>query len=132
MEGRMEISRCISKHKNIGFTLFEVLVALMIIAISFTAILKASSQNIAQRIRVQDKIISQWVATQGIKLVQLGLVKASRQFSTTKVTTIFNQRWYWRVQYNPSPIPMVRQITLIISHNQDGPFIEQFIGYCSS
>ena len=81
--------------KYSGFTLIEVLLALAIIAIAFTALLKATSQDIAATTRIKDKTISHWVATQGITLIQLGLLSSSNNQEISQVTTLFNQRWFW-------------------------------------
>ena len=44
-----------------GFTLLEVLIALAIISIALTAIIKASSQNIKDTAYLEDKAIANWV-----------------------------------------------------------------------
>ena len=82
-------------HK--GFTLIEVLLALAIIAISLTALLKATSEDISITDRIKNKSISHWVAMQGVAAVQLGLIKIHLNQEATEVTTLLGQKWYWRV-----------------------------------
>lgn len=106
-----------------GFTLIEVLIALSIIAISLTALLKNISQNISTTQRVHDKVISHFVAMQGVTMVQLGLLPINSQGST-QATDILNQRWYWRIKTNPTPIKKVQAFTVVVSKNQTGPFQE--------
>lgn len=105
-----------------GFTLIEVLIALAIIAISLTALLKSLSQSILTTQRIQDKTISHFVATQGVTLAQLGLLPLTQ--GSTQMTEMFNQRWYWRIESTPSPIKKVRELTVTVSKNQAGPFRE--------
>lgn len=115
--------------KTKGFTLIEVLLALAVIAISLTALLKASAQNIRNTERLKNKIISHWVAMQGLAAIQLGLIDFKNQAELTEVTEIANQRWYWRVKRTPSPFSHVDQITLTVSKKQAGPFFDPLIGY---
>lgn len=49
-------------NKNIGFTLIEVMIALVILAISLAAVVKVTSQSISNLEYVQNKTIAHWVA----------------------------------------------------------------------
>src|SRR5215212_2123333 len=111
-----------------GFTLIEVLLALAVIAISLTALLKTSAENIRNTARIKDKTISQWVAMQGIAAAQLGLIDLSQK-EVTEVTKIAGQRWYWRIQHGPSSIPHVEKLVIRLSKHQQGPFRDPLIGY---
>ena len=55
-----------------AFTLIEVLLALAVIAIALTALLKVTSQDVSYARRLKDKTLSHWVAKQGVSMVQLG------------------------------------------------------------
>lgn len=112
-----------------GFTLIEVLLALAVIAISLTALLKASAENIHNTERLKNKIISHWVAMQGLAAMQLKLVDFKTQKEITEVTELLGERWYWRVKRDASPFQHVEQITIRVSKHQAGPFIDPLIGY---
>lgn len=105
-----------------GFTLIEVLLALAIIAIALTALLKATASNVTNTNRIKEKTISHWIAVQGVSMIQLGLVPIKSNEEITQVTTLLGQRWYWRAKLSPSIIESVEQITIRISQNQAGPF----------
>ena len=62
-------------NKAHGFTLIEVLLALSVIAIALTALLKATAQNIQNTHRIKEKTISHWIAMQGVSMIQLDLVQ---------------------------------------------------------
>ena len=109
-------------HRTNGFTLIEVLLALAVIAIAFTALLKATSQDIAASSRIRDKTISHWIATQGITLIQLGLLSSPNNQEISEVTTLFNQTWYWRASLKSTPIKSIQKITVTVSKDQSGPF----------
>lgn len=105
-----------------GFTLIEVLLALAVIAIALTALLSATSQAIDNTTRIKEKTISHWVASQGVAMIQLGLVQVSSNQESTQVTTMLGQRWYWRVKLTNSSIKSLQLINISISTKQNGPF----------
>ena len=114
-------------HK--GFTLIEVLLALAIISIAFTALLKATAQDIEATHRIKDKTISHWVAAQGIAMIQLGLINSQGNQTISEVTTLFNQRWYWRATLKATPLPKVQAITVTVSKSPEGPFRDPLLAY---
>ncbi|WP_188883546.1 type II secretion system minor pseudopilin GspI, partial [Alicyclobacillus cellulosilyticus] len=81
-----------------GFTLIEVLLALAVLAIALTALLKATSQDVNYTQRIKERTISHWVAMQGVSAIQLGLITIPAGQPITEVTSMLNQNWYWRAQ----------------------------------
>jgi general secretion pathway protein I len=118
-----------NRSLNHGFTLIEVLIALMITAIALTALIKATSENITNTNRIKNKTISHWVAMQGITLVKLNMVTIQNGQATTEVTDMLGELWYWRVTVSPSAIPSVQQIQVLVSQDASGPFHDPLIGY---
>lgn len=116
-------------QKQAGFTLIEVLLALSIIAIALTALLKATSQNVANTQRIKEKTISHWIAMQGVSMIQLGLLQVTPSQDVTQVTTMLGQRWYWRANLSQTPIPSMQKITITVSKNQAGPFRDPLIAF---
>ena len=116
-------------NQNIGFTLIEVLLALAVIAIALTALLKATAQSVAVTQRIKEKSISHWVAMQGVTAIQLGVVPMGVNQETTEVTKILGQEWYWRATLTSTPIQSTQQITITVSHFQTGPFGDQLIAF---
>lgn len=112
-----------------GFTLIEVLLALAIIAIAFSALLKATSSSIVATQTIQDKLISHWVKTQAVSLIQLGLIDTSTGQPINEKTTLFNQTWYWRASLKPSLVKSTQEITINVSKHERGPFGDPFIAY---
>lgn len=60
---------------NKGFTLIEVLIALIIIAIAFTALLETTRSNIHGSSVVQKKLGADWVGMNVIAEIQLGILE---------------------------------------------------------
>ncbi len=118
-----------SFFKRSGFTLIEVLLALVILAISLTALLKSSVDNISNTHRLQEKMISHWVAMQGVTMVQLGLIAITPARDLTERTLMLGQSWYWRVHVSPTALRNLEKITIKVSKNQAGPFINPLIAF---
>ncbi|HCJ1062577.1 TPA: GspI family T2SS minor pseudopilin variant LspI [Legionella pneumophila] len=112
-----------------GFTLIEVLLALTVIAIALTALLKATAQNIDNTHRIKEKTISHWVAMQGVAMIQLNLLRTSQSQESTQTTTMLGQKWYWRAKISQTPIKRMQQITISVSSKQAGPFREELIAF---
>ncbi|MBA2655899.1 MAG: GspI family T2SS minor pseudopilin variant LspI [Tatlockia sp.] len=118
-----------NNQKNCGFTLIEVLLALTIIAIALTALLKATAQNVANTQRIKEKTVSHLIAMQAVAMLQLNLVQLPDNQELTKVTTMLGQRWYWRASLGPTPIKSMQQINIRVSKNQAGPFADPLIAF---
>lgn len=115
--------------KKNGFTLMEVLLALSIIAIALTALLKATSQNVDNTRRIKEKAISHWIAMQGVSMIQLNLIQVNQSVESTQVTTMFGEKWYWRAKISATPIKTIQKLTISISQKQVGPFREELTAF---
>lgn len=112
-----------------GFTLIEVLLALSIVAIALVALVKATAQDVANTQRIKEKTISHWIALQGVNMVQLGLLTVPANQEITQVTTLFGEKWYWRVKLSTSVMHSVQQILITVSKNQAGPFTDPTLAF---
>jgi general secretion pathway protein I len=110
-----------------GFTLIEVLLALAIIAIALTALLKATSQNIEDTHRIQEANSLHWVAMQAVAMVQLHTVLVTPQ--STQVTTFLGQPIYWRVKITPTTVKGMQQMIVSVSTKQSGPFRDELTAF---
>lgn len=114
-----------AKFRHDGFTLIEVLLALSIIAIALTALLKAMTQNVENTRRIKEKTVSHWVAMQGVAMVQLGLLQITPGQETTQDTKMLGEHWYWRAKVSATPEKSIQLITILISTQPAGPFREE-------
>ncbi|MBI2785152.1 MAG: type II secretion system minor pseudopilin GspI [Legionella longbeachae] len=117
--------KSIVHHHKSGFTLMEVLLALSVIAIALTALLKAISQNVENTRRIKEKTVSHWVAMQGVAMVQLNLLLINQSQETTQDTTMLNEHWYWRAKVSTTPQKNIQKITILVSTEKAGPFREE-------
>lgn len=114
---------------QIGFTLVEVLLALAVIAIALTALLKVTAQNIENTSRIKEKTISHWVAMQAVTMIQLNLLQINQNQESTQVTTMLGQKWYWRAKYTNTSVNSLQEINIAVSSKEIGPFREELIAF---
>lgn len=116
-----------SKHK--GFTLIEVLIALAIVAIALTTLLKVNAENVNVMTRLKEKTISHWIANQAIEAIQLGLIQIHLNQESSHVTTMLGQKWYWRSKILSTSNSHIDKIVITLSKNRAGPFQDPVIGF---
>jgi general secretion pathway protein I len=119
----------IRSNKPPGFTLLEVLLALAIIAIALTALLKATAQNVTNTERVKEKMIAHWVAMQGVSMIQLNLIQVNQSVESTQATLFLGQKWYWRAKISATPIQSIQHITILTSPKETGSFEQTFTAF---
>lgn len=112
-----------------GFTLIEVLLALAILAIGLTCLLKTNAQNIQYASRLKEKSLAHLVAMTAIAQAQSSMVGLSRQAESTHTLSMADHTWYWRAKLSSTPIRSMQQITITVSPNKTGPFTNRTIGY---
>lgn len=115
-----------------GLGLLEVLLALAVISIALTALLKGISQNIHLSARLEEKMRCHLVAKQGITMLQLGLLKLKPGESNTEVTRMMNQSCYWRVSIEPTQVAHLAKVSIVVSNKPQGPFSSPLVGFLSS
>jgi prepilin-type N-terminal cleavage/methylation domain-containing protein len=95
--------------KQNGFTLIEVMVALVVLSIGLGAILVATSQNIRTYQSLQASFIENWIELQASNLLNMHMmdIEPSRPYSA--VTTIKGIKCYWKVELKPTPIHFLYQ-----------------------
>ncbi len=116
------------KNKK-GMTLIEVLIALVIISIALTAIMKATSQSIRHTDYLQQKIIAEWVGTDVMNEVNLGLIVLPRSANTLSAETIMlGKKWFWTIEKTATPNPRIRAIQVNV-FNSENKNLVKLIGY---
>lgn len=101
--------------KHSGFTLIEVLIALAILAIALTALVKATSNDIEDSIRIKDKNIALWVAATNINRIKLGLTQENQG-----ETKMFGQTWYWQANQTNTPAKNIQRLILSVTKTASG------------
>lgn len=116
-------------NKKSGFTLIEVLVALMIIAIALTAALKASIQSTKATIHVKNSMVAHWVGLNILSEIQTGLIAPPVVDAVSYgKTNMLGCDWNWSARVASSAqLQQVNKITIIVERNNH--FITSVTGY---
>ncbi len=92
-----------------GFTLLEVMVALLVIAIGLGAVINSTGESVWKASIMREKTIANWVAQNEIALYRAKRTWSGR--SNIKGTTrMANADWEWRMQISETDDPSLRRI----------------------
>jgi type II secretion system protein I len=96
-----------------GFTLIEVMVALVIVAFGMGAVLAALSSAANNIAALHDKTLAQWVALNLVADTRLNLQMPSTGTTEGDVKAFGNANWHWRQDIVPVPsIPGLLEIVV--------------------
>jgi general secretion pathway protein I len=102
----------LSGCRNRGFTLIEVLVALVIVAVGMSVLMGALSSSARTVVYMQDKTFAEWVALNQIATLRLGLQQG--QIPPTGTTNgdldFANRSWHWRQDVVASQVPGINRV----------------------
>lgn len=111
-----------------GFTLIEILVALAVLAISLFAIIKMSSENVANTAHVRDKTIAQWTALNLLTEMQvqkswptIGAANGQQEMA--------GRDWYWTSLISQTSDADVRKVEISVLHSSDDNALVTLSGY---
>jgi len=101
-----------------GFTLLEVLVALVLLAVALSAIIKTSSENTLNTATLRNKYLASIVA--GNKLAELQVAKTwpGIGFSNGNAE-LAQQKWEWNLKVEGTPDDRLRKLILTVALEQD-------------
>jgi general secretion pathway protein I len=117
-------------NSSSGFTLIEVLIALAILSISLTAIIKSASQNIKDTIYLQDKTIAQWVGLNVLNEARLGFLKLPvAPGNLTSDTEMLGEQWSTDANYSASQNPHIREVHVAVMKKGSHKKIINLTGY---
>ena len=112
-----------------GFTLLEVLIALVVLAIAMTALYLASSGITQINGRLEDKTIASWVALNVIAKARIGLITPSTGENALQGQELmFQRQWAWHVSRYKTPDKNTSKIKVAVGSPNQQPVIEM-IGY---
>ena len=102
-----------TRHRN-GFTLLEVLVALLVIAMTMTAAFQSVSSSSQTLSRLQENTFARWVAESEMTNVQLGLVKPSVGLVSGN-THFGGRQWQWQRSITVAADPELRRVKIAVA-----------------
>jgi general secretion pathway protein I len=100
-----------SRERGRGFTLVEVLVALMIIAMALAALMIAVSGTARNSGYLRDKTLAQWIALNRLTEVRLNLTKFGQNTDTGELD-FASRTWHYDTRYFDTSFPDMKRIVV--------------------
>ncbi len=100
-----------SRLRNRGFTLVEVLVALMIVAIGLAALMTAVSSTARTSGYLRDKTLAQWIALNRLTEVRLTVNKLGQSADTGELE-FANRTWHYDTRYFDTSITDMKRVVV--------------------
>jgi general secretion pathway protein I len=112
------LSRLFKRDTAPGFTLIEVLVAVLVLALALTAIISAGSRYADHAASLRDRMLALWVAHNRMTEIQLLPVWPTIGKSDDTVE-MGGTRWRWLVEVKETPDEHLRRIELRVVKDAD-------------
>ena len=102
-----------------GFTLLEVLIALLFVALALGALMEVGGGNARNVARIKDKTIAQWVATNKATEWRMARLwpNTGRQSGTELMA---GREWRWVITVNDTPDPDMRRLDIAVYPDRTG------------
>ena len=110
-----------------GFTLMEVLIALVILVIAMTTLIISSSDLTKNNSHLEDKGVASWVAANVIAKARIGLISLGGN-SSHGTEKMANRQWQWTVNSFKTEDKNTLRIVVSVSAENEQPAIEM-VGY---
>lgn len=112
-----------------GFTLLEVLIALVVIAIPLMAIMESVTLNVSNMVYLRDRTMAHWVAMNAVAQQQL-----SGQWPETgeykDELTMAKKTWYSKVKVSSTGDQDIRRLDVEVRADKDsGKALETLVAY---
>lgn len=106
----LRCSRCaVASEKDTGFTLLEVLVALLLLSLALVALVRLAGLDARGTAQLREGTIAQWVAANALAETRLrdGFPALGR---STGEATMAGQRWRWTLEVSATEEPGIRRM----------------------
>ncbi len=111
-----------------GFTLIEVLIALVIVSLCFAAVMYSMSNASQNYLHVRDKTAATWVASNVLAQAQTNQLHGS----TTGIEIMLGKEWSWELSVKLSSNPAINELQVRVDDRQSGKQVTQLLGYMES
>lgn len=106
------------RRSSSGFTLLEVMVSLLIVALALTALVKGAAGNVNNANELRDKTFAQWVAVN-----KTNEWRAQRLFPAIGKTAgqqmMGKQEWYWVANVISTENKDIRRVEVSVYKNEE-------------
>ena len=111
-------------RERLGFTLIEVMIALVILSIAFSAIIYTLNKSSRDLRYLTDKTAAMWVADNVLNEARLGI-----QTAASGRQQQFDHPWHWVKNAEPTQNDNIQRVTVSVSLKEHGHPIVKLEGY---
>jgi general secretion pathway protein I len=101
-------------HRNRGFTLLEVIIALTIVAVGLLAVSSAAGNSSRNAVKLRDDTFAQWVG-----LNELTMLRAAQSWpnddSLNGDATMAGEKWHWKATMTKTADPGLLRIDIDVT-----------------
>lgn len=108
-----------NNRASAGFTLIEVLAALVIVSLGMLGVIEAIGQTASNSTLMRDRTIAHWVAMNRLTAARLE-TRAPNIAKTSDEVEMVGRRWRWTMEVSETPIESMRRIDVSVSEAEDG------------
>ena len=104
-----------------GFTLIEVMVALLIVSVSISALLVQIMGNVDNVGYLRDKTIAHWVALNQLELVYLENQKSNQVIDSERSGSeeMAGRTWYWQIKFEEIANEEFQKLAISVRAEED-------------
>lgn len=118
--------------KTFGFTLLEVMIALVVIALTLAAFIKVSTLQAKHLIYLQNKTFALWVAEDVTHELQAGKKAWSSQLKELYgESSVFQKKFEWHIQFEPTEDPRVFRSEMTVNLKGEHTVLSRYVSYFS-
>ena len=116
---RFEKSK-LALRKQTGFTLIEVLVALLIVSLGIISVIQVTSQHVSNITELEKRMLASWVASNHIAEIRYDAkVNKIRGSGKTERYTLGGQDWRSKARIEETEVERVFLLTVEVSDNSN-------------
>jgi general secretion pathway protein I len=101
-------------HSDLGFTLIEVMAALIVVSLGMMAVIQAVSQAANNAAYLRDKSVAHWVAMNRVTELRLAAQPPSTGESSGEVE-MAGKRWRWSSEVTTTNVKSMRRIDVSVA-----------------
>jgi general secretion pathway protein I len=106
--------RASNRSAQSGFTLLEVLAALVIISLGMLGVIEAVGQTASNASRMRDRTIAHWVGMNRLAAVRLE-ARPPKIDKTSDEVEMAGRRWRWTMEVTQTPVESLRRIDIRVA-----------------
>lgn len=103
-----------SRSAQAGFTLIEVLAALVVVSLGMLGVIQAVSQTASNSTYLRDKTLAHWIAMNRITEVRLAPTPPEVDESSDEIDYA-GRRWRWTMNVSQTPVESMRRIDVRVA-----------------